>query len=95
MLDPLKTIRCTYLGKVYYDLLTARKHVGKDDTVAICRVEQISPFPYDLIQAECQKYPGAELIWSQEVNILVLIQLWLGLGISIFGVNEFTVRVVP
>ncbi|KJH49248.1 oxoglutarate dehydrogenase (succinyl-transferring), E1 component [Dictyocaulus viviparus] len=53
-------------GKVYYDLISARKHVGKDDVVAICRVEQISPFPYDLIDAECQKYPGAELIWSQE-----------------------------
>ncbi|PIO63660.1 hypothetical protein TELCIR_14734 [Teladorsagia circumcincta] len=53
-------------GKVYYDLVTARKHVGKEDSVAICRIEQISPFPYDLVQAECQKYPGAELIWSQE-----------------------------
>ncbi|CAJ0602086.1 unnamed protein product [Cylicocyclus nassatus] len=59
-----RLVFCT--GKVYYDLVNARKHVGKDDTVAICRVEQISPFPYDLIQAECQKYPGAELIWSQE-----------------------------
>ncbi|EPB77278.1 oxoglutarate dehydrogenase (succinyl-transferring), E1 component [Ancylostoma ceylanicum] len=59
-----RLVFCT--GKVYYDLVSARKHVGKDDTVAICRVEQISPFPYDLIQAECQKYPGAELIWSQE-----------------------------
>uniref|UniRef100_A0A1I7XCQ8 2-oxoglutarate dehydrogenase, mitochondrial n=1 Tax=Heterorhabditis bacteriophora TaxID=37862 RepID=A0A1I7XCQ8_HETBA len=54
------------LGKIYYDLINARKHVGKENNVAICRVEQISPFPYDLIQQECQKYPGAELIWSQE-----------------------------
>ncbi|ETN77778.1 oxoglutarate dehydrogenase (succinyl-transferring), E1 component [Necator americanus] len=59
-----RVVFCT--GKVYYDLLSARKHVGKDDAVAICRVEQISPFPYDLIQAECQKYPAAEIIWSQE-----------------------------
>ncbi|PIO61244.1 hypothetical protein TELCIR_17240 [Teladorsagia circumcincta] len=59
-----RLVFCT--GKVYYDLVMARKHVGKDDSVAICRIEQISPFPYDLVQAECQKYPGAELIWSQE-----------------------------
>ncbi|XGW31974.1 hypothetical protein V3C99_010277 [Haemonchus contortus] len=59
-----RLVFCT--GKVYYDLVMARKHVGKEDSVAICRIEQISPFPYDLIQAECQKYPGAELIWSQE-----------------------------
>lgn len=59
-----RLIFCT--GKVYYDLVNARHHVGKDETVAICRIEQLSPFPYDLIQAECQKYPGAELVWSQE-----------------------------
>ncbi|WKY03571.1 hypothetical protein Q1695_004935 [Nippostrongylus brasiliensis] len=59
-----RLVFCT--GKVYYDLVNARKHVGKEEQVAICRIEQLSPFPYDLIQAECQKYPGAELIWSQE-----------------------------
>ncbi|KAJ1365206.1 2-oxoglutarate dehydrogenase, mitochondrial [Parelaphostrongylus tenuis] len=59
-----RLVFCT--GKLYYDLINARKHVGKDDVVAICRIEQLSPFPYDLIEAECQKYPGAELIWSQE-----------------------------
>ncbi|KAK6046030.1 putative oxoglutarate dehydrogenase, E1 component [Cooperia oncophora] len=59
-----RLVFCT--GKVYYDLVMARKHVGKEDSVAICRIEQISPFPYDLVQVECQKYPEAELIWSQE-----------------------------
>ncbi|KAK6041159.1 Transketolase, pyridine binding domain protein [Cooperia oncophora] len=56
-----RLVFCT--GKVYYDLVMARKHVGKEDSVAICRIEQISPFPYDLVQAECQKYPEAR---SQE-----------------------------
>lgn len=27
---------------------------------------QISPFPYDLVKEECQKYPNAEVIWAQE-----------------------------
>lgn len=29
-------------------------------------MEQISPFPYDLIKAEVEKYPNATIIWSQE-----------------------------
>lgn len=37
-----------------------------DSRIAICRVEQISPFPYDLIETECLKYGKAELIWAQE-----------------------------
>ena len=60
-----RLIFCT--GKVYYDLVAARKHIKKENDVAISRIEQISPFPYDLIQEECRKYPGAELIWAQEV----------------------------
>lgn len=27
---------------------------------------QISPFPYDLVKKECEKYPGAEVAWVQE-----------------------------
>ncbi|KAK0407469.1 hypothetical protein QR680_019211 [Steinernema hermaphroditum] len=59
-----RLIFCT--GKVYYELVAARKHLGFEDRVAIARVEQISPFPYDLIQQECAHYPSANLVWSQE-----------------------------
>ncbi|XP_050693402.1 2-oxoglutarate dehydrogenase complex component E1-like isoform X3 [Eriocheir sinensis] len=59
-----KLIFCS--GKVYYDLTAARKEAGLEDTIAIGRVEQIAPFPYDLIKQECDKYPDAELVWSQE-----------------------------
>ncbi|CAJ0587449.1 unnamed protein product, partial [Mesorhabditis spiculigera] len=55
---------CT--GKVYYDLVNARKHIGMEKDIALVRVEQMSPFPYDLIQEECRKYPQAELLWAQE-----------------------------
>ncbi|XP_069190724.1 2-oxoglutarate dehydrogenase complex component E1 isoform X4 [Procambarus clarkii] len=53
-------------GKVYYDLIAARREAGIEDSIAITRVEQIAPFPYDLIKQECDKYPDAELVWSQE-----------------------------
>ncbi|XP_076662252.1 oxoglutarate dehydrogenase Nc73EF isoform X3 [Halictus rubicundus] len=53
-------------GKVYYDLKKARTEKNLDDKVAIARVEQISPFPYDLVKKESAKYPNAELIWAQE-----------------------------
>lgn len=53
-------------GKVYYDLKKARAEKQLDDKVAIARVEQISPFPYDLVKKESAKYPNAELVWAQE-----------------------------
>lgn len=59
-----KVIFCS--GRVYYDLTKARKERQLEDKVAIARVEQISPFPYDLVKAECAKYPNAEIVWAQE-----------------------------
>ncbi|XP_047986707.1 2-oxoglutarate dehydrogenase, mitochondrial isoform X2 [Leguminivora glycinivorella] len=55
---------CT--GRVYYDLLKERREKGLENDIAICRLEQISPFPYDLIKAEAAKYGNAQLVWSQE-----------------------------
>ncbi|KAL6652773.1 hypothetical protein ACP70R_011698 [Stipagrostis hirtigluma subsp. patula] len=52
-------------GKVYYELDEQRKKTERDD-VAICRVEQLCPFPYDLIQRELKRYPNAEIVWCQE-----------------------------
>lgn len=53
-------------GKVYYDLIAARKDANLEDKIAIARVEQIAPFPYDLVMEECSKYPDADLVWAQE-----------------------------
>jgi len=58
-----RVVFCT--GKVYFDLLAARQEKGVND-VAITRLEQISPFPFDLVQEEVGKYPGAEIVWCQE-----------------------------
>ncbi|GLT89001.1 hypothetical protein SLE2022_070050 [Rubroshorea leprosula] len=52
-------------GKIYYELDEERKRVEVND-IAICRVEQLCPFPYDLIQRELQRYPNAEVVWCQE-----------------------------
>lgn len=59
-----KLIFCT--GKVYYDLIKARREKGLEDQIAISTVEQICPFPFDLAMQECQKYSNAELVWAQE-----------------------------
>lgn len=32
----------------------------------LCLPNQISPFPFDLVRAEAQKYTNAELVWCQE-----------------------------
>eukprot|EP00249_Psilotum_nudum_P024731 c29278_g1_i4 orf=531-3692(-) len=52
-------------GKVYYELDEERERVKGHD-VAICRVEQLCPFPYDLVQRELKRYPNAEVVWCQE-----------------------------
>uniref|UniRef100_A0A914MB68 2-oxoglutarate dehydrogenase, mitochondrial n=1 Tax=Meloidogyne incognita TaxID=6306 RepID=A0A914MB68_MELIC len=53
-------------GKIYYDILLERKKRGLEADVALARVEQISPFPYDLLIQECNKYSNADIIWAQE-----------------------------
>uniref|UniRef100_A0A8C4YGX2 2-oxoglutarate dehydrogenase-like, mitochondrial n=1 Tax=Gopherus evgoodei TaxID=1825980 RepID=A0A8C4YGX2_9SAUR len=59
-----RVIFCT--GKVYYDLIKERKNQDLEKQVAITRLEQISPFPFDLVKEELEKYPGADLVWCQE-----------------------------
>eukprot|EP00271_Cylindrocystis_brebissonii_P012890 TRINITY_DN32392_c0_g1_i1.p1 TRINITY_DN32392_c0_g1~~TRINITY_DN32392_c0_g1_i1.p1 ORF type:complete len:1065 (-),score=252.79 TRINITY_DN32392_c0_g1_i1:1649-4843(-) len=52
-------------GKVYYELDEERERVEAKD-VALLRIEQLCPFPFDLIQRELRRYPNAELVWCQE-----------------------------
>lgn len=44
-------------GKVYYDLVNARKERGLTDTIAI-RVEQFYPSSHELLTAELKEYPN-------------------------------------
>ena len=53
-------------GKVYYDLLEARRAAGVDD-VAIVRIEQLYPFPQAEYAEAIASYPNAnEIVWCQE-----------------------------
>uniref|UniRef100_A0A8C5HMM9 2-oxoglutarate dehydrogenase complex component E1 n=1 Tax=Gouania willdenowi TaxID=441366 RepID=A0A8C5HMM9_GOUWI len=62
--DVKRIIFCT--GKVFYDLTKERKLHHMENDVIIIRLEQISPFPFDLVRVELDKYPNAELVWCQE-----------------------------
>ncbi|MGF1548190.1 MAG: 2-oxoglutarate dehydrogenase E1 component [Thiotrichales bacterium] len=69
-LDPLppegirRIVLCS--GKVYFDLLAARRTRGIDD-IAIIRVEQLYPFPRRALQPLLAGYINAdELVWCQE-----------------------------
>jgi 2-oxoglutarate dehydrogenase E1 component len=53
-------------GKVYYDLLEARREQARDD-VAIVRMEQLYPFPAVAIDGLLAAYPAARRVrWVQE-----------------------------
>jgi 2-oxoglutarate dehydrogenase E1 component len=58
-----KLLLCS--GKVYYDLVEARRE-RKIDDIAIVRVEQLYPFPEKSITEELKKYKNAEVLWVQE-----------------------------
>ncbi|UFN48041.1 2-oxoglutarate dehydrogenase E1 component [Roseomonas sp. OT10] len=58
-----RVVLCT--GKVYYDLLQARREAKLED-VAIVRVEQLYPFPEKTLPQVLAPYRNAEVIWCQE-----------------------------
>jgi 2-oxoglutarate dehydrogenase E1 component len=59
-----KVIFCT--GKVYYDLVKCRRDAGLEDKIAIHTIEQISPFPFDIVKTVTDEYCNAELVFCQE-----------------------------
>ena len=52
-------------GKLYFDLLKARTAKG-NERVALVRVEQLYPFPFDALGKVLQPYRNAEIVWCQE-----------------------------
>jgi 2-oxoglutarate dehydrogenase E1 component len=53
-------------GKVYFDLLKARRSQGARD-IALVRLEQLYPFPVEEYQSVLARYASAtELVWCQE-----------------------------
>lgn len=56
-------------GKLYYELVderARRRKEGAANDVAIVRLEQIAPFPFDLVAAQSKLYPNATPFWVQE-----------------------------
>lgn len=58
-----RVVMCS--GKVYYDLLQARRDAGIKD-VAIIRLEQLYPFPLKLLARTLERYRDARFVWCQE-----------------------------
>ncbi len=52
-------------GKVYYTLLAAREDSNFND-VALVRLEQLHPFPFELLQDLLAAYPARDIVWCQE-----------------------------
>jgi 2-oxoglutarate dehydrogenase E1 component len=66
-LPPTEVRRVVFCsGKVYFDLLRARRKEGLRD-VALVRIEQLYPFPGDEYQAVINRYGNLrEVVWCQE-----------------------------
>ena len=59
-----KLVFCS--GKFYYDLVDARAKKNLND-VAIVRIEQLFPLPFEEIQSEINRYVNLEeMVWAQE-----------------------------
>ena len=59
-----RVILCS--GKVYYDLLDQRRKDQRQD-VAILRMEQLYPFPKNLLKQELMRYAKVQhYVWCQE-----------------------------
>ncbi|MDB4512204.1 hypothetical protein N9060_01940, partial [Arenicella sp.] len=59
-----RVVFCT--GKVYFDLIEERR-TQKIKDIAICRVEQLYPFPREEVVKELGRYASAnEVVWCQE-----------------------------
>lgn len=61
--DVRRVIICT--GQAYYHLSRERKRQKVRDVVLL-RLEQIAPFPHDLLLQAITRYPHAEVVWFQE-----------------------------
>lgn len=65
--DPKSVNRVVFCsGKVYYDLLRARRATGRLD-VAIVRIEQLYPFPFDEVLDQLKAFDHVrDIVWLQE-----------------------------
>jgi 2-oxoglutarate dehydrogenase E1 component len=63
--DVTRVILCS--GKVYYDLVQRRQELGLDQVATLLRLEQLAPFPDEILAEELARFPKrAQVIWCQE-----------------------------
>ena len=66
MVDDEKVRRVVFCsGQVYYDLDAQRTKLGCKD-IAIVRIEQLAPFPFRAVTSVLNRYPNADVMWTQE-----------------------------
>ena len=54
-------------GKLYYDLAKERQTRNLSDRVALVRLEELSPFPFDELHTALKRYTKSrEIVWVQE-----------------------------
>jgi 2-oxoglutarate dehydrogenase E1 component len=62
--DVRRMLLCS--GKVYVDLVTS-EHRARHPEIAICRVEQVYPFPWSDLKPVLESFPALEeVVWVQE-----------------------------
>ena len=80
--DPSKVERLVFCsGKIYFDLLEKKEELN-EERVAICRLEQLYPFPKELVQKALQHFNASEVVWCQEepknMGAWPMMDEWLG-----------------
>nr|MDP6963430.1 2-oxoglutarate dehydrogenase E1 component [Planctomycetota bacterium] len=53
-------------GKVYHDLVDYRREAGREQDVALIRLEQLYPFPRARVQHVVDSHPDCEFVFCQE-----------------------------
>lgn len=57
-----RVVMCS--GQVYYALSRARRAKRVRD-IALVRLEQLAPFPHDMVGRVLQQYANAQVVWCQ------------------------------
>jgi 2-oxoglutarate dehydrogenase E1 component len=61
--DIKRVVLCS--GKVYFDLMEEREK-RNEGRIQILRLEQLYPFPDNVLGEELKRFPKAEIVWCQE-----------------------------
>lgn len=61
--DIRRVVVCS--GQVYY-FLSRQRRARRIRDIALVRLEQLAPFPHDILSRVLQQYSNAEIVWCQE-----------------------------